>query len=435
MKKIYFLVSVIFAFNVFSQNIKLDIGAAANEKMQILICPLNDLSISSDVINALSRDFKVSGQFITKVEKLENPHSKKTFKDFWEKNVPFVLFLKEIVPNKSYEWRLFDTGLAQQVASAKIEFENIDKSKLSGDLAGHKIADQIWPVLTGNKSSFSCLIVACKKIKKSEKQFYKHIYSFYLSDFLDKNKKPKLIVDAPTLNIAPRWHSKKPLLYFSQHTPTNVRLVAVDAEKKQRVVTNFDGLNMTPAISEEGSVVISLTKDGHGRLCKYDFDKKLNKGIFRAFTGSDVHAVSPCFINENEVVFCHIKNRVPCIAKINLDNKKIDYLTNSFSVTPTYCKKNNCIAYCKKVEGVFQILSCNMATNKHVQLTFDNLDKDECCWSACGNFIVFSSDNGKSSKICLLNLLNKEITSVTPADESWSFPSWSPCYENEVLIF
>ncbi|OGB84150.1 hypothetical protein A3F66_03255 [candidate division TM6 bacterium RIFCSPHIGHO2_12_FULL_32_22] len=399
--------------------VTINITAKQNAKMQILIAPLSEDENLAKTTKALMYDLQVSGQFNPKIQKLEKPNSKKVMKELWAAGYPFVIFLD----NNS--WRLYDTGMAQIISAKKIELEK----GIHNTLIGHKIADQLWPILTGKKSSFSCIMVACKTIDKNRK----YIYAFHLSDFLDKDKLPKLIVNSPTLNIAPRWHSTKPLLYFSQHTPTNVRLVAIDRNKKQRIVTNFDGLNMTPSISENGSIVISLTKNGFGRLCKYNFDEKRKKGVFKAITASHIHAISPSFINENEIVFCHIKNGVPRIAKIDLNTKVIEYITDSYSVCPTYSKINNSIAYCKRVDGVSQVFAYNLSDKKHKQLTSNSGDKDECCWSPCGNFIVFTSDNGKSLRTCVLNMLNNEIVPVSPLGENWSFPSWAPDYDMQVF--
>src|SRR3990167_1337760 len=407
--------------------LKVSVSAKQNAKMQILIIPISEDKNLAKIANALMYDFQVSGQFNPKIQKSEKPHSKKSMKELWNAGYPFVIFLSShsSVGDKFVEWRLYDTGMAQMISAKKIELEN----GVHNALIGHKIADQLWPILTGKKSSFSCIMVACKTIDKNRK----YIYAFHLSDFLDREKSPKLIVNSPTLNIAPRWHSTRPLLYFSQHTPTNVRLVAIDRNKKQRVVTNFDGLNMTPSISENGSIVISLTKNGFGRLCKYNFDEKRKKGVFKAITASHIHAISPYFINENEIVFCHIKNGVPRIAKIDLNTKVIEYITDSYSVCPTYSKINNSIAYCKRVDGVSQVFAYNLSDKKHKQLTSNSGDKDECCWSPCGNFIVFTSDNGKSLRTCVLNMLNNEIVPVSPLGENWSFPSWAPDYDMQVF--
>ena len=407
--------------------LKVSVSAKQNAKMQILIIPISEDKNLAKIANALMYDFQVSGQFNPKIQKSEKPHSKKAMKELWNAGYPFVIFLSShsSVGDKFVEWRLYDTGMAQMISAKKIELEN----GVHNALIGHKIADQLWPILTGKKSSFSCIMVACKTIDKNRK----YIYAFHLSDFLDREKSPKLIVNSPTLNIAPRWHSTRPLLYFSQHTPTNVRLVAIDRNKKQRVVTNFDGLNMTPSISENGSIVISLTKNGFGRLCKYNFDEKRKKGVFKAITASHIHAISPAFINEDEIVFCYIKNGVPRIAKIDLNTKAIEYLTDSYSVCPTYSKINNSIAYCKRVDGISQIFTYNLPDKKHKQLTQNSGDKDECCWSPCGNFIVFTSDDGKNLRTCVLNTLNNEVVPVSPLSENWSFPSWSPDYDMQVF--
>jgi Tol biopolymer transport system component len=126
---------------------------------------------------------------------------------------------------------------------------------------------------------------------------------------------------------------------------------------------------------------------------------------------------------------------MPRIAILNTIKHTVTFLTEkAFCVSPAYCQARHKIAYCKRINGVQQIFSYDLNTKEHIQLTTSAGDKDECSWSPCGNYLIFTQYTSKGSRIAIYSLIEQEINYLTPIGESWSFPAWSPCYEEGLFV-
>ncbi len=210
--------------------------------------------------------------------------------------------------------------------------------------------------------------------------------------------------------------------------------MSIDANNKKRIISNFDGLNLTPTFFDE-QTVLTLTKNGKSRLYKYVFDYAQKRGKFFLLDNEDHQSVTPTFIDENRILFCPIDDSCNArIAIFNIKENKVDYLTQNGCMSPAYNKKTDKVAYCKRVDGIYQIFICDLQTKEHKQLTSDTGDKDGCTFSDCGNYLAFSVENSNKSRIAILNLLTEKYKLITPEIENWSSPSWSPIYE-EIPFF
>lgn len=427
-KKLFF---TIFIFNFCcAENLEINITAKDHEKMNFLIGIIGQqdkyLKKFTDIIKA---DLEFSGQLNVTVQQFDQIKNKKDLQDIEKRGFPLILFLSKPEKNK-IEWRLYDSAQANMLKGKKLS-----QTKDNSFVLAHILSDDLWPEIIGQKGCFSSVLVACKKVIGKKKKNYQYIYALQPMEFYAGLSPAVPVVTAPTVSVAPRWHGTKPLLYYSKHTNYNLCLMSIDLNKKSRIVTNFEGLNMTPAFSKEGKIIISLSNGEKNRLYKYDFDNKTKVGSFNALTDASIHALSPSFIDENRIVFCAIDNlNRPKIAILNLNNHKIDYITYSGNCAcPTYCIKNNKIAYCKKVNGYMQIFIYDLDTKEHKQMTTNNGDKDNCSWSPCGNFIAFSVEN-RNSRIAILNLLTGKVIFLTPENENWTYPAWSGIYDELPFI-
>ena len=102
---------------------------------------------------------------------------------------------------------------------------------------------------------------------------------------------------------------------------------------------------------------------------------------------------------------------------------------SGYCVGPAYCHQNGKIAYSKKIDGYMQLFIYNPKDQSHQQITFDNADKIDCNWSACGRYLIFCFQNKNISKIGIINVnlkLNEKVFFVT-SDSEWACcPAWSP---------
>ncbi|HLB93826.1 MAG TPA: hypothetical protein VJJ81_01130 [Candidatus Babeliales bacterium] len=414
-----------------SFNLTVNIANQAAQ-MPLVIISLGKLDERmSRLTDQISRDLELSGQFSVQVHE-GHPEitSVGELKKLSQQQFPLAIFLNFSSADKSeVEWRLYDTVNAKMLAGKKVAYHNLKLKTVA-----HELSQQIWLELTGTVGCFKTVIAACKRFTKPNGKFGQHIYAMHVTDGPNSSATHhhKQIVVAPTANFAPRWHATKPILYYAQQTVRNVRLMSLDSAGRNKIIADFDGLNLTPTFAPDGSIALTLSWQGKERLCKYKYQN--HKAQFESISGPDIDALSPKFIDNHRILFCAINHKnMPRIAIYDLHTGDLDYITDhKYAVSPDHCATTQKIIYCKKVDGIQQIFVCqlqqNGLVNNHKQLTFSKGDKDNCSWSPCGNYIVYSDELGNQSRLGLYNCLTSKTQYLTPANEHWSFPNWSPVY-------
>lgn len=373
------------------------------------------VSFVSDLIAPLLGATK---QMDVLVSKATLPRTKSDMAHYAERGCALALFFSAGASEHDLEWRLYDT-----LTVAQLKGKRCVRDGSLAEWALH-IVDSVWPEITSQRGSFASLIVACKQAPHNKKRIKNELFLFH--PFLSfKQYAP--IKMATGHNLAPRWHPQKPLIYFSQHTPFNVRLLSVDQHGSCRVVMNVEGQNMTPTVSPTGRVVLAFSDHGHTRLYEYCFDKTRCKGELTCLTYGNGDYLSPSFIDDNRVVFCQLNdNSVPRLGILTLDGKTIEWLSLGSALCPSVNRRGDRIAFCKKVDGFYQVFSYTIANKSVEQLTKDATHKDEVSWSPCGNYVVCGAQTAKISRIAIVDVQTKALRYITPANERWSDPCWSP---------
>ena len=160
----------------------------------------------------------------------------------------------------------------------------------------YALADAWWPELTGSEGFFSCKIAYCKEVPASHKRPYSHIY---IADFDGSHE--QLMVNTPTINMAPRWNidANRPLLFYSENTNTNVRLVAMAMDKRRVVASNFEGINMLPTFSSDGHRVIYCATRGKGNCQLYQWHKR----EMQRLTHNNGNNICPCLSDDGKTMY------------------------------------------------------------------------------------------------------------------------------------
>jgi tol-pal system beta propeller repeat protein TolB len=344
--------------------------------------------------------------------------------------------------------KLFDQG-----SSLCLYLNNTDKTKIQATLKdtnsdeplfekefectkgneifdAHKISDELFPVLTGEKGPYLTSLAYCKALKPKHKVIC-------VSDYACKRE--RVVVPTKTINIAPSWHTQAPILFYSQFTKNNNRLMSVNLEtQSNQIVCSYDGLNMQPSFSPDGTkAVLCLSGGRNSEIYMYDHAlcKKKKKRVFVPLTKNGGNNASPCLLPNGNIIFCSdFENGSPQIYYMERKSKQTYRLTNGrgYCAAPSYCAKLNNIVYNRAVKGVFQIFTLNLDDFNNIQekqLSFGPGDKFEPSYSECGRFIAFSFDcinntKHKVHQITVLNCNSGKIRILTGGKEPKSFPRW-----------
>lgn len=396
--------------------------ATRNAKISLLLCYLTDQSRSVEpLIPILKRDFMFSDQIEVTVKHVVGTPTRQDIKKLFADGYPLALFITQS-EGQGFEWRLFDTLQGKMVNGKRC----IQKGNFVEGWA-HTLADSVWPTLTGLDPFFSSKIAYCKQIDLAGGRRAKQIY---IADYEGSNEQVLVQTSTPTVYVALRWNTDalRPLLFYSEYTNENIRLMYVDMDKNRRIASSFNGVNMLPAFSKDGAKVVYCASHGTGN-CQLYYGEK---GIFKQITDNKGSNVSPTLFDDGSaIIFCSdFQTGQPQIYKYTVDNQLIERLTQGggYCASPCYSGKRHQIAYGKMEHGIMQLHLYDIKTKTDTRLTSDAGNKEEYSWSPCGNYLLFSVEKNRESRIASLSLLTKKVTYITPSGSHCSYPSWSPLY-------
>jgi len=405
-----------------TQHLSVAVHAQQHQKMPLTLViiektPREDLrSMASYMAKAL----EFTGQFKVDIRYTQQPLTKKELDLLWASGIAQVAYVCEAEDELSIEWRIYDTSSGQQVEGKKYH-------KQGNVMRGwaYAVADGIWQAVTGQEGFFSTKIVFCKNStmpgsKKSRSQLV-------IADYDGSHQ--EVLSDTPTLKVSPRWNKdiKQPLVFYSEHTNTNVRMVAVGMNKNSKVASNFDGLNMLPTFSQDGKSVIYCASRGDG-VCQLYYYRS---GVFKRLTHNEGNNISPTLAKDGSVLyFCSdFESNMPQIYRYTLHNALVEKITaGGYCVSPVYSSNKRQVAYGKLINGIMQIIIYDERSGVHKQLTHDKAQKSDINWSACGNYIMCSVEDNKNSRIALFNVATGTPQFLTAAYESVKYPAWSSSY-------
>ncbi|MBM3887005.1 hypothetical protein FJ364_03665 [Candidatus Dependentiae bacterium] len=295
----------------------------------------------------------------------------------------------------------------------------------------HTIANKVLPATTGEPSPFSGSLAYCKQYSSVHKVIC-------MSDIAGKRE--QVIVPNLTLNVAPRWHTQAPVLFYSQFTKSNAKLMSVNVHTcKQRNICAADGLNMQPSFSDNGKqVALCMSgKQGNTEIYLYDHEasKKRNRRIYKQMTHNHGNNTSPCLLPNGNIIFCSdFQTGNPQVYLLDTKQHVTRRLTNGkgYCAAPSYHPDSGRIVYTRLIDGNFQLFSLDLNDPRHkeTQLSFGNGDKIDPAWSPCGRFVAFTYDtkdeksHRRIPQIGILNCTSKSIRLVTNSKQPKSFPTW-----------
>lgn len=394
--------------------------------------PLHVVSIGADdqVIHAIgsivARDCSFSQQWCAQAMSRTNVPTKEEIRALGNEAIPLVLFLS--MPSATtIEWRLYDTMHIAMMHAGQCSV--VKTHPVIG--TAHAIADSLWPILTNKPGFFSTKIAFC--VEKKKKRSGKIIKTIWIADYDGNN--PQQLVSSPTVNIAPRWNKDvaNPLVFYSEYTDANVRMMVVDMKHRHRVASNFEGINMLPAFSPDGTQLVYCASHGDGVCHLYHATHQGLKEIVR----NEGNNISPTFAQDSKTIFfcSDFQGGRPHIYSYNLDSGQLTSITESgYCTSPDYNAVRNQLVYTKMVNGNMQIFVYDVVQKKHTQLTHDAGSKQECCWSPCGNFLIFSLELQGKSRIAIHNMATNARRLVTPEHLMCSYPHWSGRYKEYPVI-
>lgn len=427
MKKIVYIFFLFFNFSfIKTDDISFSMENFANKhsKLKCLFLALSDDKFFEKFCRNLQYDLEFTDQLDIELQKTKNKLEDRIEKKLFDKGISICGYLEK-VSSKKINIVLKDSCTGSIIFSKKFGYNS---DNFITDV--HKISEEILLALTGESGIFLNSLAYTKTLGPKHKVICVSDYSCKIE---------KTVVPTKKINVAPCWHSQAPVLFYSQFTNVNNRLMSINLKnQKSTVICSFEGLNMQPSFSKDGTQsVLCLSGGKNSELYLYDqkiCNKKKEK-IYIKLTNNGGNNSSPTLLDNGDIIFCSdFETKNPQIYYLDRKNNKTIRLTNGhgYCAAPSYCQKNNSIVYTRMINGTFQLFSLklnNLSNIQEKQLTFGAGDKHEPCISNCGRFIAFSYEcedkfNNKAAQIAVFNTNSNNIKILTSGKESKSFPKW-----------
>ncbi len=410
------------------QPMQLHVQAKQHAKIKLLLMVLGKQTSELETCwQALKKDLEFSGVFDVTVEQKEAMLTDNELQSLHASGFPLAVFLNSNKHDTGFEWRLYETKGAHKGTAHMVKGKNYHKRGECVRGWAHQIADALWPELTAQDGFFSSKIAYCCHVPGKNNRNYKHIC---ITDYDGSN--PQILIDTPTINIAPRFKKDQPSLFYSETGKTNISLVVADMKGNRTVASNFNGINMLPTFSDKGQVVYCASH-GTGTCQLYHYQhKKLTR-----LTNNKGSNISPTMADDGSYLFfCSDYLGKPQIYRLDLASSDVTPITRGSEpcYCPAYCSKKKQLAYTKVSKGVAQVWLYDEVAGKHCQVTFDEGTKDECSWSPCGNYLLYAAEKGSKGWIGMVSLLTGESRVLTAANQVCSYPTWSPVYGQYPVI-
>ena len=289
-------------------------------------------------------------------------------------------------------------------------------AKSSFRLVAHRIADEIYRAMTGQKGIFRTKISYLVNVMPGRKELRMMDWDGY---------KPRKIVSRG-LTPSQTWSRDGRSLMYSSERKRKWSIYRFDLDSyRESVIFSSKGLNLVGGTSPAGLVSFSSSKDGSSEIYILDPYRKKLKKLTRSY-GIDV---SPAFSPDGKkIAFVSDRGGSPQIYIMNSDGKgrpKRLTFEGNYNTSPAWSPDGRSIVYVGKTNGKNQIFVVKSDGTDLRQLT--NVGSNEGpSFSPDGYFIAFDSDREGTRGIYIMRSNGETQKRITPKYVKAVSPEWSP---------
>lgn len=415
---IKFIAPLFFALSMASSwaQLRVDVSGVGTTQIPIAIAPFKGQDAAPQKpASIVFADLERSGQFKPMDPAIAmDENSRPDFNAFKQKNVDALLtgsINKAADGRFEVRYRLWDVVRAQDLGGQSFVV-------LASDLrlVSHRIADQIYEKLTGDKGVFST------RVTYVTKQANKHL--LWVADSDGENAQAALTSPEPI--ISPRWAPNgTDLAYVSFESRKPVVYVHDVATGKRRMLANFKGSNSAPAWAPDGkSIALTLSRDGGSQI--FTLDAK--GGEPKRITQSSGIDTEPIFTPDGSAVyFVSDRGGSPQIYRTPSNGGPVQRVTFSgnYNISPALSPDGRWLAYIARNGSQYKLQLLDLTTDKVYPLTETSMD-ERPSFAPNSKLIMYATQTQGKEVLMTTTLDGKISTRLAGQATNTREPHWGP---------
>ena len=312
------------------------------------------------------------------------------------------------------DFRLWDVGSQQQLIGLQFTATQDNWRRVA-----HKIADQVYEKLTGEKGYFDTRIVFVAESGPKTKRIKR------LAIMDQDGANPQYLTDGSYIVMSPRFSSTSQEITYMALRPTGASVYVLNIETgRQETVGHFPGMVMAPRFSPDGSK-LGFAVEHNGNIDIYAMDLRTRES--QRLTADPSIDTSPSFSpNGGQVVFNSDRGGSPQLYVMNADGsgvRRISFGQGRYT-SPAWSPSGEYIAFTKQTGSTFHIGIMRPDGSDERILTSSYLDEGPT-WAPNGRVLMFERDAGSQPHLWMVDVTGR-IERQVPYPTSASDPAWSP---------
>ncbi len=284
-------------------------------------------------------------------------------------------------------------------------------------LSAHKIADDIYQKMTGEKGVFSTRIAYVSKRGRE--------YVLEVADADGQGNLPALRSSEPI--ISPTWSPDgSKLAYVSFEARKPIVYVQNLVTRQRTIVANFKGSNSAPAWSPDGNrLAVALTRDGSTQIYLVNAD---GTGGAQRLTNSSGIDTEPRFSGDGQsIYFTSDRSGGPQIYRMSVNGGEAQRVTfgSNYNISPRPSPDGKSLAYISRREGKFQLYVLDLANGQDVHVG-DSSHEESPSFAPNGRYIVYATESGRRGTLAVVSSDGRVKARLSPQAGDVREPSWGP---------